>query len=147
MTINQIAEAHGKRVNNLWHFDDIALSIFANKVRGIEQSVEPVANKWETFVCYLIDHCEGEVITEEGLQRLLMKMLNNPAYTPNHSAPDVSLLTDDEINAQAAKHQLSTTEERHWYGDNYTVSVNNIKGANDFAKAIEQLVLQKAGLK
>lgn len=99
MNINQIAESCGKRVNNLWHFDDIALSIFAAKVRGMSQSTE------------------------------------------------VLPLSDEVIKAEAEKHQLSTTEDRHWYGDDYTVSVNNIKGATDFAKAIEQLVLHNVGLK
>lgn len=33
--IAQIATDHGKRVGNLWHFDDLALSIFASKVMGL----------------------------------------------------------------------------------------------------------------
>lgn len=99
MNINQIAESCGKRVNNLWHFDDIALSIFVAKVRGMSRSIE------------------------------------------------VLPLSDEVIKAEAEKHQLSTIEARHWYGDDYTVSVNNIKGVTDFAKAIEQLVLQNVGLK
>ncbi|VVE79328.1 hypothetical protein [Pandoraea sputorum] len=32
------------------------------------------------FACYLIDHCEGETVTEEGVQRWLTAMLANPQY-------------------------------------------------------------------
>jgi len=42
---------------------------------------EPVANVWEQFAGYLIDKCEGEIISEEGLQRALADMLADPAYT------------------------------------------------------------------
>ncbi|MDR0203543.1 MAG: hypothetical protein LBJ40_15455 [Delftia acidovorans] len=35
---------------------------------------------WDNFPAYLIDHCEGQTITEEGLQRALSAMLANPQY-------------------------------------------------------------------
>jgi len=35
---------------------------------------------WENFPAYLIDHCEGRTITEEGLQAALAAMLANPQY-------------------------------------------------------------------
>ncbi|WP_250438694.1 hypothetical protein [Delftia tsuruhatensis] len=35
---------------------------------------------WDNFPAYLIDHCEGQTITEEGLQRALAAMLTNPQY-------------------------------------------------------------------
>ena len=38
-------------------------------------------NVWEMFPAYLIDKCEGEIITEEGLQRSLADMLTDPSYT------------------------------------------------------------------
>lgn len=44
---------------------------------------------WESLPGYLIDHCEGDVITEEGLQRALEAMLKNPKYSmpPAAAAP------------------------------------------------------------
>jgi hypothetical protein len=39
---------------------------------------EPVP--WENFPAYLINHCEGDTITEEGLQAALAAMLANPQY-------------------------------------------------------------------
>lgn len=36
---------------------------------------------WELFPAYLINHHEGETITEEGLQRALASMLQDPQYT------------------------------------------------------------------
>lgn len=41
---------------------------------------EPVANVWEMFAAYLIDKCEGEIITEEGLQHSLADMVADPNY-------------------------------------------------------------------
>lgn len=37
---------------------------------------------WDQFPGYLIDHCEGTVITEEGLQQAIASMLKDPAYAP-----------------------------------------------------------------
>lgn len=45
---------------------------------------------WENFPSYLIDHCEGEIITEEGLQHALGRMLRDPQYaTQTGQAPAV----------------------------------------------------------
>lgn len=47
----------------------------------------PVA--WENFPAYLIEHCEGDRITEEGLQHALSRMLADPKYAATvASAPD-----------------------------------------------------------
>jgi hypothetical protein len=43
------------------------------------QSGEPVA--WHLFPSYLIDNCEGDTITEEGLQFALAAMLKDDKYT------------------------------------------------------------------
>jgi hypothetical protein len=50
---------------------------------AIEQALAaPVQETvWEMFAAYLIDKCEGEIITEEGLQRSLADMLTDPNYT------------------------------------------------------------------
>lgn len=45
-----------------------------------QPAVEPVATLWERFPAYLIDTCEGEIISEEGLQRALADMLSDPRY-------------------------------------------------------------------
>ena len=36
---------------------------------------------WENFPAYLIDHFEGETISEEGLQLAVSRMLQDPKYT------------------------------------------------------------------
>jgi hypothetical protein len=38
--------------------------------------------RWDLFPSWLIDHCEGEVITEEGLQFALAEMLKNHPAAP-----------------------------------------------------------------
>jgi hypothetical protein len=43
---------------------------------------------WENFPAYLIDHCEGDTISEVGLQRALADMLKDPKYTNPVSAID-----------------------------------------------------------
>lgn len=131
-----------------WMCSTSSLEFFANlvrnsaEVRGIEQSVkvESVTDEENEQFSNDVNNFIGAdpEATKYALDRFLKRRANTA---------DVPLLTDDVINAEATKHQLSTTEERHWYGDDYTVSVNNIKGANDFARAIEQLVRKKSGLK
>ena len=54
---------------------------------------EPVTTQWERFPAYLIDKWEGETISEEGLQRALSDMLNDPTYTAPRKA--VKLTSDD----------------------------------------------------
>lgn len=44
--------------------------------------VPPPAVAWDKFPAYLIDHHEGDVITEEGLQFALAAMLADPKYKP-----------------------------------------------------------------
>lgn len=36
--------------------------------------------RWDLFPSYLIDHCEGDIITEEGLQHSVVAMLKDPDY-------------------------------------------------------------------
>lgn len=45
---------------------------------------------WDKFPGYLIDHCEGNVISEEFLQKALADMLRNPQYRAkeNHERVD-----------------------------------------------------------
>lgn len=58
----------------------------ADCIRLIRDALPPPAapvqkTVWEMFAAYLIDKCEGEIITEEGLQRSLADMLADPNYT------------------------------------------------------------------
>ena len=46
---------------------------------------------WDNFPSYLIDHCEGDTITEEGLQRALAAMLLDPQYSSADPAAPVEL--------------------------------------------------------
>ena len=56
---------------------------------------------WANFPCYLIDHCEGDTINEEGLQRALSDMLADPKYaTPTAATPAApGEVTDAQILA------------------------------------------------
>ena len=48
----------------------------------------PAEAVWANFPSYLIDHCEGATITEEGLQRWLAAMLKDQKYAaPTPTAP------------------------------------------------------------
>ncbi|KXJ63036.1 hypothetical protein AXY46_03185 [Achromobacter xylosoxidans] len=61
-------------------------------VAGEAQSVA-----WENFPAYLIDHCEGDTISEEGLQRALGKMLADPKYAAPQACEavrDIDLLSE-----------------------------------------------------
>lgn len=55
--------------------------------------------RWDLFPGYLIDHCEGDVLSEEGLQSALAGMLKDPQYLA------------------AAAAQASTAGERQEGGD------------------------------
>lgn len=55
------------------------------------QAQQPVSGAdgfpWANFPAYLIDNCEGETITEEGLQRALASMLKDPKYASAQPQP------------------------------------------------------------
>lgn len=42
--------------------------------------------RWDLLPSYLIDHCEGDIISEEGLQRAVAAMLHDPRYNPSAEA-------------------------------------------------------------
>ena len=49
---------------------------------------ESQAASWQAFACYLIDHCKGETVSEEAVQRWSAKMLEIPQYRgPQRKAP------------------------------------------------------------
>ena len=79
---------------------------------------EPVA--WENFPGYLIDKCEGETITEEGLQRALADMLADPYYAPQPAEPvkDETLwclhvLGPDDVHAAPSKAYAEVAADLH----------------------------------
>ena len=43
--------------------------------------------RWDLFPGYLIDHCEGDLLSEEGLQSALAGMLKDPQYLAAVAAP------------------------------------------------------------
>lgn len=59
-----------------------AEEIEAPVLQAAPQAPAAVAVPWDNFPAYLIDHCEGDTITEEGLQRALAAMLADPQYAP-----------------------------------------------------------------
>lgn len=62
----------------------------AMKQTAALQSKACASVAWENFPAYLIDHCEGDTITEEGLQHALARMLKDPQYAALASpAPSV----------------------------------------------------------
>ena len=64
-----------------------------NAYAGISNGVA-----WQNFPSYLIDHCEGDVITEEGLQFALAKMLKDPLYaTPQEAAVNAWVAVSERL--------------------------------------------------
>ncbi|WP_171963133.1 hypothetical protein [Bordetella trematum] len=74
--------------------DECSAALASDPVAG---EAQPVA--WENFPAYLIDHCEGDTITEEGIQRALSNMLIDQKY----AAPQASPAADgrDSVNVVA----------------------------------------------
>jgi len=63
----------------------------------------PAEAAWANFPSYLIDHCEGETITEEGLQRWLAEMLADPKYTgPTTTSVKVKVLGNGWVESGLA---------------------------------------------
>ena len=56
------------------------------------------ASIWANFPAYLIDHCEGEVITEEGLQRALSDMLQSPQYKAQPAVEPVAITDEQDLD-------------------------------------------------
>jgi hypothetical protein len=52
-----------------------------------QSPVEPLTDgvRWDLFPGWLIDHCEGDIISEEGLQFALADMLRHDSVTPTAS--------------------------------------------------------------
>ncbi|MNK70404.1 hypothetical protein D3C87_898230 [compost metagenome] len=66
-------------VQPLTDADKVAFSRAALASAPVAGEAQPVA--WENFPAYLIDHCEGDTISEEGLQHALSRMMADPKYT------------------------------------------------------------------
>ena len=66
------------------HYRNVVRAVPSNG--ALAAPAQPVTVPWENFPSYLIDHCEGDVISEEGLQFALSKMLSNPQYAPQPAA-------------------------------------------------------------
>ena len=60
-----------------------------DEVRTLRAAPAPaaVAVPWENFPAFLIDHCEGDIISEEGLQSALAAMLADPQYAALAATP------------------------------------------------------------
>lgn len=70
------------------------------------KSVAPVNGvRWDLFPGWLIDHCEGDIVTEEGLQSALADMLASDSYksavaaAPQEQAPHLDDIVVDEFAA------------------------------------------------
>jgi len=64
VNITQIAELHGRRVGNLWHFDDLALSIFASKVIGLTTTPPAAQRQWVGLTDEEIDSVQRQYIQQ-----------------------------------------------------------------------------------
>ena len=70
---------------DLWSLEQIKAAVTAILTTPpAAPAQDPAA--WEMFPAYLIDKCEGDIISEEGLQRALADMLSDPAYATPPSA-------------------------------------------------------------
>ena len=62
-----------------------------SEIEGPTLMGEPVIRKrieWANLPAYLIDHCEGQEVSEENVQRWVSEMLIDPKYTPPQAAPE-----------------------------------------------------------
>ncbi|KVR27806.1 hypothetical protein WK15_11605 [Burkholderia ubonensis] len=64
-----------------------AESIFATNAAAAPADERAVSDGAQTFACYLIDHCEGETITEEAILSWLGKMAQEPRYARAAASP------------------------------------------------------------
>lgn len=77
LTDDQIKEI-AKKADCKWLFGEYTLSMkaFARAILSrASSSRAEVEIPWDRFPAWLIDHCEGDTITEEGLQHALAAML------------------------------------------------------------------------
>ena len=96
------------------------------------QPVQPVQEHvaWEMFPAYLIDKCEGEIITEEGLQRSFADMLADPAYATPPAAEFVCSTGLCHYKALPdAIHHTDLSEHPEY-----------ISGWNDYRKAMMEMM-------
>lgn len=63
------------------------------------------------FACYLVDHCEGETVTEEMVLHWLAAMMNSPQYA-GATVAEPSKLADGEIRAIEAVPVVSVRSDR-----------------------------------
>lgn len=119
------------------------------------QAVEaqaPAAVAWENFPCYLIDHCEGDVITEEGLQHALAAMLANPQYsatTPALPATEDSSAGDlAEVNSpQEATIEGAANEVGKWLNErpNRPIDLRHVAMLVHYAKTQAEVQAEPVG--
>lgn len=88
--VNALRERHyGRMPEEVQRAYDRAWAIVFAGGRKPESAAEPASGAeglpWSNFPAYLIDHCEGDIISEEGLQRALAAMLKDPKYSGHPS--------------------------------------------------------------
>lgn len=93
----------------LW---DALMTANAEFAEAPQAPAAPVAVPWDNFPAYLIDHCEGQTITEEGLQRALAAMLANPQYAAAApAAPAVDATSDTALLDAMQRHRIALVPE------------------------------------
>ena len=102
--------------------DAIAAKVRALAALSRQAPAAPAEAVWANFPSYLIDHCEGATITEEGLQRWLAAMLKDQKYAaPTPPAPTQALLgwTRYEKARKLNPAQWAELHQRNLRGGNF----------------------------
>ncbi len=79
-----------------------------------ESAAKPVDGvRWDLFPGYLIDHCEGDTITEEGLQFALARMLKDADYLTAASQATAPAATTPAKETKGQFHIAVAVEGEH----------------------------------
>lgn len=78
------------------------------QLKAVAALVRPRQCLGKTSPSYLIDHCEGDTISEEGLQFALSKMLSDPQYAPQ---PVAQAMEADELFVRFAAQAVAAERE------------------------------------
>lgn len=124
------------------------------------EAQKPVA--WENFPAYLIDHCEGDTISEEGLQHALSRMLADPKYAaPQASEAQCSCPSGDgslrhpcavhpqrseTVRDAALEEAAQQCEDIYSWREAYAAGILHLNTLSTCASAIRALKSQSAAL-
>lgn len=119
----------------------------------VQPTEEPIWSVWERLPGWLIDHCEGEVISEEFLQQQVAKMLETPpnGYESSKFAPPAEVPDHGELNPRTAMENAremiaycQSFNGQAWGGLEESVDRQNLAMALDHLEETASMLLNMA---